>query len=424
MVKPSHILGINARNQLYTSLNSKESKKFGFSKIRAKSFLSKHGIGVPKLYAKIATPEQMHDFDWNTVQGAFALKPANGSEGKGIIVIKRHDKKKGIYIDVANEKWTKKDLQLHIGDTLQGAYTTWGNNNIALIEERIPVHPDLEEFVEIGTPDVRVIVFNKIPVMAECRLPTWASQGKANIHQGAIALGVDMGTGETTYGLSGLNKAINAFPATGRTVRGIKIPYWNDLLKTAVRCANATGFVYVGVDMFMHPERGPLVAELNGFPGNGIQIANHAGLKRRLQRVEEIEARNVNHAVRIGQALFAESYALPAGDLTIIEPKQDVLIYDHEENKHTVNALINTGRFRSAISKNLAEELGLTAQSDFLWNQDVEGEGKVPVIETKIKIKDRVLNASLLVTKSMNGKANQIEIGRSDLSGFLVGEAS
>src|SRR5258708_32097376 len=104
MVKPSHILGINDRNQLYTSLNSKESKSFGFSKIRAKSFLSKHGIGVPQLYAKISSPEQVRAFDWGTIQGAFALKPANGSEGKGIIVIKRHDKKKGRYIDVADER--------------------------------------------------------------------------------------------------------------------------------------------------------------------------------------------------------------------------------------------------------------------------------------------------------------------------------
>lgn len=422
MVRPSQILGINARNQLYTALNSDESKRIGFSKLRTKLFLQKHSIAVAKLYADINTSEGVRTFDWTTLEGTFALKPANGSAGKGIVVIRRRDKKRGTYVDVAGEHWTRKDLQLHMNDILQGAYSTWNTQNMALIEERIPVHPDLEPYVEMGTPDIRVIVFNKIPVMAMIRLPTKASKGRANLDQGAMALGIDMGTGETTYGVLGKKTLIRVFPGTETKTSGIPIPFWSDVLKTAVRTANACGYNYMGCDIFVHPEKGPMVAEVNGFPGLSIQLANHAGLKRRLQRVEEIEARNVNHAVRIGQALFAENFALQEGDVAIISPKQDILVYDHDEKSHIVHALMNTGRFRSAISRNLAEKLRLTDLNDFLWNQELEGEGKVPVIETKIKIKDRVINTSLLVTKSLNGKTHQIEMGRKDLSGFLVGE--
>ncbi|PWU24109.1 hypothetical protein C5B42_00665 [Candidatus Cerribacteria bacterium 'Amazon FNV 2010 28 9'] len=425
MVKPSQILGINARNQLYTSLNSRESKRFGFSKLRTKNFLAKHGIGVPHLFAKVTSTEELRSIDFRSFGNSFALKPVNGSEGKGIIVIKRYDKKKDKFIDVANEEWTQKDLSLHAGDILQGAYSTWGQQHMALIEERVPVHPDLEQYVEMGTPDVRVVVFNKIPVMAGCRIPTKASAGKANIHRGALMLGIDFGTGETTYGLSGLNSPIRTFPHSNISVRGVKIPFWGELLKTAVRTANATGFVYVGVDMFMHPEKGPMVAEINGFPGLGIQLANHAGLKRRLQRVEEIDARSVSHAVRIGRALFAENVAVDGADAAeraIIATKEILGVFDEKEKIHDVAALINTGRFRSAISRELAHKLGVLSVGDTLWNQEIEEEGKVPVIEVRFKLKDRIITTTMLVTKKLDGKGHAIELGRKDLGGFLVGE--
>lgn len=426
MVKPSQILGLNARNQLYTAQNSRYSRRFGFSKLRAKLFLQKQGIGVPKLYAKITSSEELRSFSWSTIEGSFAVKPVNGSEGKGIIVIKRQDKKKGTYIDVSGEVWTVKELQLHISDILQGAYSTWGEDSIALIEERVPVHPDLSTYVEMGTPDVRVVVYNKIPIMAGCRIPTRASHGKANIHQGALMLGVDFGTGETTYGLSGLNSPISSFPHSEEPVRGIKVPFWGEILKTAVRVANATGFIYCGVDMFMHPERGPLVAEVNGFPGLGIQLANHSGLLRRLQRVEEIEARNVGHAVRIAQALFAEEYPIQVAEseFIIISPREKLQLIDSDEGMHTYDAVINTGRFRSAMAAEVAKKHGFVSTRSLLWKQYVEGEGKVPVVEAKFKLKDRVVNSSMIVTKKLNGKPAPIEIGRRDLRGFLVGETT
>ncbi len=424
MVKASHILGLNARNQLYTQLNSRESRRFGFSKLKTKLFLSKHDIAVPKLYAKIVSQEDLRSFDWSLVEGAFAVKPVNGSEGKGIIVIKRHDKKRNVFVDVANEVWTVEDLRLHIADILQGAYSTWGEESVALIEERIPVHPDLEPYVEMGTPDIRVVVYNKIPIMAGCRIPTKKSEGKANIHRGALMLGVDFGTGETTNGLSGLNTPITSFPHSGEPVRGIKLPFWTELLKTSVRVANATGFVYCGVDMFVHPERGPMVAEINGYPGLGIQLANRAGLLRRLQRVEEIEARSVSHSVRIAEALFAEEYPmqLAEGEFVILSPKEPILLIDQNEKMHPYDALINTGRFRSAISREVAKKRGFISMRSLLWKQEIEGEGKVPVIEAKFKLKDRIVNSTMIVTKKLDGRPVPIEIGRKDLKGFLVGE--
>lgn len=425
MVKASHILGLNARNQLYEPLNPKTATVFGTSKLRAKQFLAKHGITVAQLFGKISSNEELKDFDWKKITGSFVIKPANGSAGKGVIVLRKKKKQIGVWLDLDNKEYREKDLVLHVENILQGEYSTWGSQPIALVEERVTVHPDLEPYVAVGTPDIRVIVFNKIPVMAMIRIPTKESGGRANLHQGAIALGIDMGTGETTYGVSGGNEVFSVLPGTDRKTHGITIPYWTDVLKTAVKAANATGFVYMGADIFVHPEKGPMIAELNRAPGLSIQLANRAGLKRRLQRVEEIEARNVSHAVRIAQALFAESVpaqTLADAEMTIVGHKETVQVYDEHEKITDVSALINTGRYRSAISVTTAKELGLLDPSDLLWNQEVEGEGKVPVIEVKFKLKHRVITTQMVVSKKLTTVKHDIELGRKDLTGFLVGE--
>lgn len=420
----SHILGLNARNMLYEPLNPRSAVRFGTSKLRAKNFLAKHGLAVAKLFEKISSPEELQAFDWETCGPSFVIKPANGSAGKGVLVIKRKKKGEKIWIDLEDTEYTERDFVLHGRNILEGEYSTWGSQPVILIEERVPVHPDLESYVEMGTPDIRVIVFNKVPVMAMIRIPTASSGGRANLHQGAMALGIDLGTGETTYGVTGGNRTFFTFPHSDTKTSGIKIPYWVDVLKMAVRAANATGFVYMGADIFVHPEKGPMVAELNRAPGLSIQLANRSGLYRRLERIEEIEARSVSHAVKIAQSLFTETLTTAEleGERTIISTKETVVLFDEKDRPYEVEAMVNTGRFRSTISFAKAKELGLTDDSDLLWKQEEEGEGKVPVVEVKFKLKHRVITTQMIVTKKMMSVKHHIEIGRKDLGGFLVGE--
>lgn len=423
------ILGMNARVQLYTTLNSPDAKKYGFSKLRAKKFLAKHGIAVPQLYAQITSQEELREFDWTSVSGSFAVKPANGSAGSGILVIKR--KAGNAWISVENKEYEEDDLDLHASDILEGQYSTWGSRHIVIIEERIPLHPDLEMYAQVGTPDIRVVVFHRIPVMAMVRLPTEASKGRANLHQGAIALGIDFGTGKTTYGVDGQiaystfgdRRLLEYFPGTQTPVAGIEIPFWNNVLRTAVRVANATGLEYAGVDVFLHPEKGPMVAEVNAYPGLSIQLANNAGLRRRLERLEGVQARNVNHAVKLAQTLFAENYPALSPtetDRPILMTREDILVYDDFDKTQESTALVNTGRFRSVISEELANELHLNQPSDELWQLTEESEGKIPVVEVRIKIRDRIISTTMAVSKRLNKKKHAIELGRHDLAGFLV----
>jgi hypothetical protein len=224
--------------------------------------------------------------------------------------------------------------------------------------------------------------------------------------------------------VTGGNRTFFTFPHSDTKTSGIKIPYWVDVLKMAVRAANATGFVYMGADIFVHPEKGPMVAELNRAPGLSIQLANRSGLYRRLERIEEIEARSVSHAVKIAQSLFTETVTTAEleGERTIISTKETVVLFDEKDRPYEVEALVNTGRFRSTISIAKAKELGLTDDSDLLWKQEEEGEGKVPVVEVKFKLKHRVITTQMIVTKKLVSVKHDIEIGRKDLGGFLVGE--
>jgi len=423
-IKPSHILGMNSRYR-YTKLNPRSARLYGFSKLKTKELLQAHNISTANIYHVFKSLSDLENVNWETIPTPFVIKPASGSAGKGIWIIKEKVPDQLVWLNHNREPLTDEDLSLHVSNILDGEFSTWGNQYQALVEEMIPPHPILGKYAYRGTPDVRVVVFNSVPVMVELRIPTKESAGKANLDQGAIGLGVDIATGITTYGIKGKREAITHFPGTKKKVNGIRIPQWNQVLKIAVEAANAAGFVFMGADIFIHPEKGPMIVELNGFPGLSIQLANRAGLKKRIERVEGIEVRNAEHGCKIGQALFAESFAdnIKAEEgLKIISTKPKIKVFgDHKQNE-IVPSMVNTGRFRSAISEQLADELGLVDLEDLLWQQQESSEGKVPVVPVSIRIMNHTINTAMIVTKKLDRRSHKIELGRRDLGGFLVGE--
>lgn len=423
-VKASHILGMNARHK-YTSLNPMSAKRYGFSKLRTKELLAQHGIPTASVYHVCSTLKDLEELHWEAIPVPFVIKPANSSAGKGIWIIKEKVPDKQLWKNSFGEVLTPEDLNLHVNNILDGEFGVWGNDHKAIIEEMIVAHPAISKYAYKGTPDLRVIVFNSVPVMAMARIPTKDSAGKANLDQGALGLGIDMATGITTYGISGKSGAITHFPGSKKKVNGIVIPFWTRLLETAVAAANAAGYHYMGADLFIHAEKGPMIVELNGFPGLSIQLCNHAGLKRRLERVEGLEVRDAKHGVKISQALFAESFAdsikIEEG-LKIISTNPTVNIFDDHGKTHTTEALVNTGRFRSAISEQYAKELGLVDLDDLLWRQQEGIEGKVPVVGLTFKLKGHKVETAVVVSKRLNRSAYKLELGRKDIQGFLVGE--
>lgn len=426
MTKWKDVLGINARNRLYLRFNKRKGKEIADSKLRTKSFLLKYGLPAPELFAVFNRLSEVMTFSWEKLPGNFVLKPSEGYGGEGILVIKRKAKwagewelMDGTIIDVAF-------LRMHALDILAGKYNPHSRRDRAFIEERIKISRVFRKFAFQGTPDVRIIVFNRVPVMAMLRLPTPESHGKANLHQGAIGVGVDMATGITTSGVVH-DKAIRYLPGTKRKLNGIKIPFWDQILEFSIRIQELLPSLgFLGVDFVLDKKHGPVVLELNARPGLSIQIANRAGLKKRLERVEDLKVRSVEHGVKIAKALFAESFvdkvkAEEGMKILNVFEEVEVLAYDGK-TRVPVRAMLDSGAFRTSIDRKLAKELGLLTLENILFERHYRsalGRKRWPVIELIYYLKGKKIKTAASVSDRSKLKTAML-IGRHDLKPFLV----
>jgi alpha-L-glutamate ligase-like protein len=361
--KSRQILGMNSRNLGYVRpYNLKKARKLADNKLTSKRVLKKNELPVPALLAKIRNVEELESFDWAALPGSFALKPNRGFGGEGIIVV--YGKKKGrddAWIKADRSIITINDLKAHIRNILDGSFSLAGTPDIAFFEERLQLLKLFKPYTYKGIPDIRVIVFNKVPVMAMMRIPTKESQGKANLSQGAIGVGIDLASGITTTAVSGKHKIIDYVPGTRLLLSGIRIPYWNDILNLAVRAQEISGLGYLGADIAIDKERGPVIVELNARPGLSIQIANLSGLKERLRRVADIKIKTLKRGVTLGKNLFGGEVEEEVEEISgrkVIGTIERIKITGKEGKDVEVEARIDTGAGISSIDVNLARELG------------------------------------------------------------------
>ena len=422
MLKTTEILGMNARNRLYTSQNSTSAKQICHSKFLTKQLMQERDINVSKIIAIINDHEELNQFAWQKLNDNFVIKPSNGSGGKGIIVFTKRLNQE-MFLDTMGQQWHQDDIALHCLDVLEGKYTSHpGVVTSIIIEERVAIHPQFASLAYHGTPDVRVIVYNSIPVMAMLRLPTKESEGRANLHQGAIGVGIDLSTGVTTRGIKADGTPLEFYPETQHKLSGFIIPFWQKVLLTAVQAANVADLTYGGVDLFIDKEKGPLVVELNTSPGLNIQLANDRGLKRRLARVSDLEVLNPEHGIKIAQALFqsrlAADFIAPDEKAPISFIETGEIVGDKETR--AISFIVDTGRQRSSISRELAIELQLCEPEDLLWFQATETGEKAPVIEVTFILAGKKIKTAMLVSKTLDKAKNKVRLGRRDLDSFII----
>jgi alpha-L-glutamate ligase-like protein len=284
------VLGLNERNaDFIMRLNPRRLYPRVDDKALTKELAIEAGMAVPDLYGIIAHQAEVKNFSSMVDdKNSFVVKPAQGSGGDGILVITgRSDRKRDSFRLSNGMLISEGEIRHHISNIVGGQYSLSGNRDKALIEYCVRFDPTFAEVSYQGVPDVRVIVYRGYPAMAMVRLPTRASDGKANLHQGAVGAGVDMSSGETLQGVLD-SMLIEEHPDTGALVAGIKIPHWDFILESSARGYEVTGLGYLGVDMVIDAELGPLILEMNARPGLNIQIANSTGLANRVARIEEI----------------------------------------------------------------------------------------------------------------------------------------
>lgn len=362
----NRLLGINERNYGYVKkYNSRSAKEIADDKILTKKVLDEAGVPTTKILAVIKNRKQLDAFDFQTLPKSFVIKPVNGVEGGGIEIIFNRDKK-GNFICSKNGTMTEDALRAHIAYILEGRFSHSFVPDQALIEERVQPHKKFRPYIYRGTPDVRILIFKGIPVMAMIRWPTRESGGKANLSQGAVGSGIDIATGVTTHSMqedeNGRIHLVDYVYNSHVRYSGFKIPYWDRMLSYAITASRAAGLGFAAVDFLVDRKSGPLVVELNARPGLRIQITNQDGLKWRLEQVKYLPVKSDIHAIRLGKDLFGgeveEEIQAIAGKklISLIQP---VKLYHVKGIKSTiVKAKIDTGAGFSSIDTKLARELG------------------------------------------------------------------
>jgi len=411
------LLGMNARNYLYIrKYNRRSQKLIADDKLLTKQRLLEHEVATNPILAHFRKLQDVRSYDWTSLPKAFVIKPAHGYGGRGITVVRKWNGTEGV-----NDKGYKlsiSDLERIIFGGLDGEHSLNNLPDTVFIEDIIISHHFFKKYVSSGVPDVRVIVCNKVPIMAMMRLPTVYSDGKANLHLGALGVGIDIRTGITTFGTIG-NKLVDYIPKTKTKVRGIKIPDWDTVLDVAVRAQESSKLGFAGIDIVIDNNVGPLVLEINARPGLSIQIANQASLRTRLERIADVKVSTAKRGVELAKQLFAED-SLDSVEATdsILSVIEKITIYGSKK-KRTVRAKVDTGAYRTSIDSDLVEDLGLDPHKTFIKVRSGSGQQKRRTVKVKFKMKGKEINTIATYTPRDHLRFPVI-IGRKDMDGFLV----
>lgn len=471
--KYKNILGLNRRNQEYIRpFNPPSAKRIADNKILTKKVLAKENIKTPEVYKLIRNKQQLKFIDWDSLPKSFVIKPNQGTGGNGIIVF--YGKKKGQYawIRPNGDIMTKNDIILHVENILDGRFSMGNRKDIAIIEERVKTAPLLKQYSYKGVPDIRVICFNGVPIMAMTRIPTKRSNGTANLHSGAICTGIDIATGITTYSMqmdtnSPFSDTYEDIDTTqdlkeNKILSGIHIPEWDSILEIALKCQRVSKLGYIGVDIALDAEHGPIVFELNARPGLGIQVANKAGLRWRLEKVKDVEVKNIKHGIRLAKSLFGgeveESIETISGRKVVTIDEKVMVFHQNktkkkEPEKESGRAFMDTGVLTSRMSETFANRVGFLATTQYFNSLNVpkkfnsikeaqeyidahlkaltleenikrvakivDGEDvKVrPVVDIKVKISGEIKDIEVVIIENSD---YHLIIGREVLKGYLI----
>jgi alpha-L-glutamate ligase-like protein len=291
------VLGINQRNLKYIlETNPRERFPLVDNKLITKEICQTNGIPVPETYAVVQSQSELKGLTRTLEKYRdFVVKPARGAAGRGILVVAGR-RREGFKTPSGN-LITYSDFRYHVSTILSGLHSLSGQMDVAIVERRIISHPSLVKVTVGGTPDIRVILYHGVPVMAMVRLPTSASGGRANLHQGAVAAAIHLEQGATFGGVCN-NRMITHHPDTNEPIAGIEIPNWRGLVDGAMRLGDCLQMGYVGVDFVVDTDMGPVVLEANARPGLAIQVAHRQGLLNRLRYIDEHREIAEDHSKR------------------------------------------------------------------------------------------------------------------------------
>lgn len=337
------ILWMNARNLNYIKrFNPKKSIRLADNKIKTKIFLSERGIPVPQTYGIIKNRKQLYDFDFsNFPKKDFVVKPNKWSKWQWIFITKflweletinqfdNSDKSNFFwlwkYIDIYNKFFEKRFGWLHTSnnfykvwweqiddntfrryllDIIDGKHSLTMWNDTILIEEKLIPWQWFKRFCEHGLADIRVIVFNLVPVAAMVRIPTEKSWWKANLAQWWIAMWIEVWTWKIFSFFENRNLYTKSFPEKYWDYLWYKIPFWNDILAYSSEIQYFVNLWYLALDWVITDEW-PKLLEINARAWLEVQNVCALNLKQRLNKVSWLRIIDPEKWVEIAKTLFS-----------------------------------------------------------------------------------------------------------------------
>ncbi len=279
------LVGINRRNvELVYAHNPRRHYPIADDKLLAKQHLGRAGVPVPDTLVVcdglFAIPRVLARLG---KEAHFVVKPASGSGGQGILVVGERLSEPG-WRRAGGAPLSAHELHRHLAEICLGAHSGQLDDR-AFVEKRIVPHALFAELWADGLCDVRVITLHAGAVMAMIRVPTAQSGGRANLHQGGLGLAVDLASGRTFRAVH-RGASVARHPETGGALLGLELPDWPGILSVACRAAAAVPLGYLGCDVVVDAERGPLVLEINARPGLEIQNVNGVGLGPAVRKAE------------------------------------------------------------------------------------------------------------------------------------------
>lgn len=368
-----NILGINERNLSFTKrYNRGKARLLADNKYKTYRLLRKKGIPVPQSYAILKNQKDLADFSFESIPSSFVIKPAYGLGGTGNLLIFTQSSKNNNWIGINGKRYTENELKSFCQAILENAFALdfAKKDDFVIIQERIKITKAFRSIsYPKGIPDIRIVVYKKIPLMAMLRLPTRSSDGKANLHLGGIGVGIDLATGITTSAVH-YDEPVEKHPDTGVNLSGFSIPMWKDILKIAQKSVDVLGLDFGAVDVVLDIDQGPMILELNARPGLSIQLANQEGLKGRINRVKGIKPRSLQHARKIGTNLFGGEIEDTVFDVTGMQVAGFIAMANFygmdEKVARRIKVKNDTGALYSSIDRDLADKLGFDkALEDF-----------------------------------------------------------
>jgi alpha-L-glutamate ligase-like protein len=272
-IRSDRVVGMNHRNiELILPRNERRHFPLANNKLLTKITLAEQGIPVSPT---ITTFESFYEIGQIETRlenlHEFVVKPARGSGGNGILVISGREGR--TFFTPGGRQLTVEHLRRHIADIIFGVYS-FDKMDVAVVEPRLTPDAFFASLYPHGLSDIRLVLVDDVLSLSMLRIPTAQSDGKANLHQGAIGIAVNVENG-LTYRAWHRGRKVSVHPENDIPLIYQRVPSWTEVVRIAVQTARALPLKYLGVDMVIDNVLGPLVLEVNARPG--IEIQNVTG---------------------------------------------------------------------------------------------------------------------------------------------------